>query len=342
MHDAVPDSLGLSTQQLNDLPPFVRNFKCDGKIENGKPYCNAEKYTNEMCTDRKHKASWHPGWKDQALVGNAMALFLMETLVEAAKGLVSKGGEPGQILDELKTLDQADYDGFMKASLPESLWGAHDKSLGELDKVFAEINEKVFFRGPAICHTALLPAESRYLGYLTESDKKGGIFDYDIGFAREEIEANPPKDKNNSPMRLAFEPQFRQTCPVPLTVDFKDFFYTSRADGWTSLTLPNDSEAKAYRYDSSKMQGLVMICPGTCDWGRCEEGDLQPKDVEEGKASLEVNGKAVKSLVGIDSCFLLKGDEGLKWTPNSANKFVLRARVNVDKAYFRISSVIVL
>ncbi len=341
MHDGVPDCLGMSAEQLNALPPLVQNFKCDGKMENGEPFCDAKKYSDTMCTERKHKASWHPGYKDQALIGNAMALFVMETFLEAAEELAKKTEEPGQILIELQKLDDADYDSFLNSSLPDHLWGALDKAHGEPEKLFAELKPQEFYRGPAMCHTGLLPAETRYLGYLTESDKKG-MFDYDTGLTRQAIEANPPKEKDTSPMRLAFEPEFRQKCPVPLTVDFKDFFYTMHADGWTTLTLPNDSEAKAYRYDSTKMQGVIMVCPGTCDWGNCAEGDLKTNDVVEGKASFQVNGEPVKSFIVYGNCYFLKGEGGLKWKPNSEGKFILKARVNAEKAYLRMSSVILL
>jgi hypothetical protein len=67
MRDNVPDTKDLNTDQINELPPFVRNFKCDGVIEKGEPFCDAEKYSTypdlpPACSDgRIGKAPWHPG-----------------------------------------------------------------------------------------------------------------------------------------------------------------------------------------------------------------------------------------------------------------------------------------
>ncbi len=341
MIDNITDCQDFSADQLNAMPPFVRNFKCEGKIESGEPYCNVKKYNDDICPDRKHKADWHPGWKYQALIGNVLGLFLMETLVEAAQDLASKAQDPGQLLKELKVLEDSDYDNFFKAELPDSLFGFNDVQFGDMDRLFAELNRSIFYRSPAICHTALLPAETRYLGHLTESEKTG-LLDYDKGFDRDEVDANPPAEKDKSPMKLVFDKGFRQTCPVPLTIDFKDYFYTSHMDGWTTLTIPNDAEAKAYRYDSSKIHGVLLVCLGYCDWGRCREGEIKWSDAAQGNATFEVNGDPVTALFKFDHCVLLEGQRGLRWTPNSEGKFVVRAKVNVEKTFLRVSAVVLL
>ena len=59
--DAIPDSLGLSDEQIQKIPELLRNFKCDGKIESGEPYCEKSKYNTYHCPVRKGMASWHPG-----------------------------------------------------------------------------------------------------------------------------------------------------------------------------------------------------------------------------------------------------------------------------------------
>lgn len=342
MTDGVPDCLGLPNEQLLALPSYVRNFKCDGKLENGDPFCGIEKYNDAICEKRQFKAGWHPGWKAHALTGNAMALFLIESLLEAAQDLASKTGDAAQLLEELKTKEDADYQQFLDFKLPENLWGAYNtEEYGDTKVLFAEVKPDVYYKSPAICHTGLLPAETRFQGFVTESDKKG-FWDYDIGVTKELVESNPSIEKDKSLMRLAYTKESRQDCPVPLNADYKDYFYTARADGWTTLTVPNDAEAKAYRYDSSKVHGLVIIRLGYGEWGNHEEGDLQVKDINEGKASLEVNGIPVQELINFAGTYILKGPDGLKWKPNNEGKFVLRAKVNIDKAYLRLSSVIIL
>ena len=60
--DAVPDSAGKTKEEVEKMPPFVRNYKCGNQIEAGEPFCAAEKFNNTMCTERKFRVKWHPGW----------------------------------------------------------------------------------------------------------------------------------------------------------------------------------------------------------------------------------------------------------------------------------------
>jgi hypothetical protein len=59
---SIPDMMGLSDQQIQKQPPFVQYLKCDGGIETGEPGCQANKWNNTICEQRKAKTSWHPGW----------------------------------------------------------------------------------------------------------------------------------------------------------------------------------------------------------------------------------------------------------------------------------------
>ena len=61
MRKGIPDTFGLSTDEINAMPEYVRNFKCNGVIEKGEPFCEAEKYSNDICVNREGKAPWHPG-----------------------------------------------------------------------------------------------------------------------------------------------------------------------------------------------------------------------------------------------------------------------------------------
>jgi hypothetical protein len=60
--DAVPDSFGLSDEEIEKMPWFVQSFRCEKDIEHGDPYCEKMKYNDTMCASRRHKTSWHPGW----------------------------------------------------------------------------------------------------------------------------------------------------------------------------------------------------------------------------------------------------------------------------------------
>ncbi len=334
MLEATPDTLGLKDEEILALPPYVRNIKCNGKIESGDPYCDAEKYSKFVCPERKFRASWHPGWKAHALTGNAIALFLMEALVDAATELSSKSEDPRHLLAELQAEEDVEHNRFITSMLPLSV-------LTQLnEKIFDEVSSLVVYKGPALCHTALLPAETRFLGYLTESEKIG-FTEFDRGLTRKQVDSNPSAQKDASPMRLVYEKDKRQECPVALNVDYKDYFFTSNTDGWTTLTIPNDAEVKAYRYTSTNVKGIIMVCFTGCDWGRCPAGSINANEINEGKGELELNGVPVKSLDKFDTCSLLRGGDGLTWKPNSEGRYVLRARAGPN-SFIRISSVVIL
>jgi hypothetical protein len=61
LRDAIPDTLGMSAEEIGQLAEYVQNFKCHGHIESGEPFCDREKYNHYVCPNRKQKKSWHPG-----------------------------------------------------------------------------------------------------------------------------------------------------------------------------------------------------------------------------------------------------------------------------------------
>jgi hypothetical protein len=62
MTNAIPDTMGLSEDEVAEMPKFVRNLKCGNQVEKGDPGCGASKFNNTMCDKRKFRTSWHPGW----------------------------------------------------------------------------------------------------------------------------------------------------------------------------------------------------------------------------------------------------------------------------------------
>jgi hypothetical protein len=62
MTNAIPDTMGLTEEEVAEMPTFVRNFKCGNQIEKGDPGCKDLKWNATMCNSRKFKTSWHPGW----------------------------------------------------------------------------------------------------------------------------------------------------------------------------------------------------------------------------------------------------------------------------------------
>jgi hypothetical protein len=210
--DAVPDSFGLTDAQINQLPQFVRNFRCGTQIEAGDPYCQERKFNHTLCATRKFQTSWHPGWKWQGLMGNIAAFFLFDVLEDALKEIGSRSTVSGATLyTQLQALEDAGYEAFVNAPISDALIN----SLPEDDR--AKFNFEHFFKGHVFCHTALLPAEIRHKGILTESTKTG-FFDYDKGYAKSFALANANLEDT---MLLVYDEDDRQVCPVPTNMDFK-------------------------------------------------------------------------------------------------------------------------
>lgn len=60
-NEGVPNSAGLTRAEIDALPYFVRNLRCNEQFEKGDPYCGEEKYSKWGCESRPKKAPWHPG-----------------------------------------------------------------------------------------------------------------------------------------------------------------------------------------------------------------------------------------------------------------------------------------
>ena len=108
------------------------------------------------------------------MVGHALALFLVENLLTALGDLIKLESESVEILlSRLRQEDAELYeDHIVKGEFqdkPEKLYSLESDSNEKIDFDFS-----VFFKGKSMCHTARLPSQTRYMGYLTNSDKVGG------------------------------------------------------------------------------------------------------------------------------------------------------------------------
>lgn len=163
MTAGIPDTLGLTDDQIALMPEFVRNFKCGIQIEKGDPGCKELKFNSSMCNNRRFRTSWHPGWRWHAMQGNLYALWLTSMVEDALLELASK--DIGKtLLADLRKEEEAAHSEFMQTPVAESATGL---TLPD------DVDRDVFFKGPNFCHTARLPAEIRHLGILTESGEFG-------------------------------------------------------------------------------------------------------------------------------------------------------------------------
>ena len=269
-----------------------------------------------------------------------MALFMSEMLLDAIAEIGSTSDQ-SQLLRHLRLEEDLDYKKFFESDFP-----APEKDF--LNQVGSDLlNEtdiSVFFRSPSICHTARLPAQSRYLGILTESEQTG-VDDYYKGIPKTEAHQLEAGDDSDTPMPLVFDETERQSCEVELNRDYKDFFFASDKLGWTTLTFPNKAEQQAYDRESEKYRGLLILCPKYCDWGRCPVGDMRKESIRKGQVKFEINGKPVTNITDLVDCGALRGEDGHYWQPNEDGQYVLRAKVlgdGSDFSFLRISSLILL
>lgn len=336
--DAIPDSFGMTQREIDNMPEFVRSFRCDGKFEKGDPYCWDRKYDLSVCPDRKYLATWHPGWKWHAVMGYLGALFLLEGLEVAVKELLLTAEEdPATLLSLLRGAEDVEYAKFTNSPVPTVL---HD--------VFPPagvdgFDLDILVRGHNFCHTAKLPAEIRHKGILTESTKTG-FYSFDKGMG---LKIAKTSTNVGETMRLVYSEEDRQDCPENLQMDYKDYFYVDRSEDWKKLVLPNNAEVKEYGTADQPqlmLHGYVAMCLTLCSWGDCPAGVLT-RDAFPDKFEIQVNGVAVTQLWPVEECEILRHESGYQFAVNDDGKLDIRVRVKQDTAdrgsYLRVSAFIV-
>ena len=344
--EGFPDMFGMSQERINSLPPYVRYFRCEGKVENGEPGCADAKYSKGVCDDRKGKASWHPGYRYQALVGNTIATFLSQVLEDVVIELERVKPNPHEQLALLqRNLDEDrelfrrhSHESFIIDLLKEEAFKDDPRTKDDLLKL-----ARGMFKSEGFCHTARLTSQIRYSGVLTESsltgDERGG---YDEGFS---FETWSP-DQNADIFPLIFDPAVREQCSVVLAPDYRDFFFTSGMDpNGRHLVLPNSRELEAYSFRAESAN--LVICLAVCEWGKCPPGqvDLQKGFNDVSQSRLTVNGvQATEALTfsAYTNCAYMKHSGGYNWAANANQQFDIRIHETSPDVHWRISSIILL
>jgi hypothetical protein len=279
IHEAIPEMMGLTDAQIQQTPRFVRFFKCQGAIEKGEPGCDNDKWNLTICPKRKFMVRWHPGWKYQALIGNLMAMTLLDLWEEAIEKLINlepfHGGESvmerkERLTRQLETLDKEeenDYKRIFDSAVPDSFRSDLDK----WSKKAGNLNVDYFLKEPSFCHAAILPSEIRFRGFLTDNVTATGhildqnSYEHGVPFYNviQRVEAaRVPKAYNEADEMLLVEyDKGHQTCEEDLNMDFKDFYFVSSRHGLRTITLPNDSEMKYYTEFNPKIgRGVLVAC----------------------------------------------------------------------------------
>jgi len=315
-----PNTAALDGSEIRKMPDFVRSFRCGDQIEKGDPTCGDEKFTKlGVCDDRKGRTHWHPGWKWHAMMGNLQLLGMMEYIDQALKLIAKPGVDQAVLLKQLKEREEESYQSLIS------------------DESF----HPILYKAPAVCHTARLPAETRFQGILTESDKKG-FFNYDRGVP---FQRALRSTGGNGEMALVSFPEERENCSIPLDADYKDAFVAhSNFEGFSSLTIPNDAERKAYLKPGHALNGTIVFCFKVCDWGKCPPKNVEGDALQAKKATIRVNGIPATALTPYyKDCVFLEGPTGLHgWKANSKGQYEIGVKIHDDDSFMRLSSVVVM
>jgi hypothetical protein len=269
------------------------------------------------------------------LIGRLVGLFLADVLEDAITEmelLVQSTDDLLTIYQELQEAQDADYATFEKPLLPS---GARSFPLPD------DVDPEIFFRGKNTCHTSLLPAESRHLGYVTNSDEKVGF----LGYEKAQTEFAYAESKGLSgPMKLVADGPFMDltqlTCPALLQLDHKDYFSLHHQEESKWLVVPTDYEERAY--GKVDFVGHVMICSiADCQFGGCQKGMLFGADLVPGTAEMEINGIPVTSVTTSPGthCFWAGNKNGHSFPAGADGRYNITARVLKPGGFFQFTSV---
>jgi hypothetical protein len=298
MQSVLPDMLGKNQTQIDAVPEYVRYFKCKDLLEKSEPGCKDNRY-NPICSDRRHQASWHPGWKTNALYGNLMAFHLIENLEGALEELESAVYNPAVKLAELKRDEDDDYDRFHNDYVVP--WEPTPLFIEE--NIISNIDPNWLHFAPLFCHTVLLPSELRY---RATPEGIAGSPGYYKGISVDEAGSS----LSEGAMRVVtMRGETLNPCPALTNIDFKDYLYTNEKDGWSQVLVPSDSEVKEYGALKSP-KGIIMVCFFPCPWNMCKEGDVRPDDLKNELLQLKVNGERVAELFKVGECHMAKHKNG--------------------------------
>mmetsp|Transcript_20627 Transcript_20627/g.57276 ORF Transcript_20627/g.57276 Transcript_20627/m.57276 type:complete len:679 (+) Transcript_20627:301-2337(+) len=386
MTDAIPDTADKTSPEIDAMRVNVRYYKCGDALEKGDPFCGENKYTEEICPNRQGKANWHPGWKHHALLGNAMALFLTDALNEAAYAIAEyhvdneDDADLEELLNDLLAEEELMKERVVQATteeLPASFeriywynntndnWDKYNEvedyleneASSEFKKRFGMLDLEALFRGPSICHTARLPAQTRFYGTVLNRPRPEpavqaifGKEDYYVGIDEKEHHDNVEGSTRTSsdhpkPMQLVTIGKERETeCGDRLVKpDYHDHWTAETKEHWTILTFPNAAEQDKYKYHQYEKdyKGILVMVHRFGAFGEYEKGFMGPAEYAEGKWVMRVNGVKVTAMTLIGhEAILLEHKNGLSFDRNEEGRYDIEIKVNEPDGFAKISAFI--
>jgi hypothetical protein len=323
--------------------------------------------------------------KWNAVVGYLATLSLLQVFEDALHALLEIN-DPLQFMDDMKQLEENFVNKFYQSEPSSEQYLKNENFVSSTMTQSSSVdvpasnkhlvNISLLAKSRSICHTALLPAEIRNKGILTETYMNNDTTDsliFDTGIEFEQAMANLNHDdysirvvyQDQDRYRIRTSPNLTQDhidCPYKTFIDYKDSFLLHYGEGWKSLILPNDAELKVYgghmvRWNESatnnndkqqqqqqyRFQGYIMICFLTiCPYHNCPPNSLKAREAyQKQQLLLQVNNISVTELIQIKECDLLAHNESIVWPLHPiTGKYHIQVKVLEENYFLRISSII--
>lgn len=223
-------------------------------------------------------------------MGNLLALFVIDNFVAALKTLKEEESKTttttttAELLERRRTDERNEYSQFRSNLRVDSILGRlvdmgfADATKG-LPKKVLRLSNRLLGAKARVCRTALLPAQSRYLGHDMPNDAEtaASAVHYTFrNYTRPGIESGQAMSlqqttNGSNAMVLVKGDEGRrwevdtEKCGHLISIDYKDFYFTNQNMGWSTLTVPNRVEKEMYlRSNTDKLKGVVMMCLSLC------------------------------------------------------------------------------
>lgn len=279
--------------------------------------------------------------RSHALQGRQISLSFITILFDALEEIIQSPKDVASLLADVEDEENAEFENFL--SLPvigtDGGKGGYTEFSAALDPTLLD----TWFKGPSICRTSLLPAESRYLGLTTNTSKTGtvaryGEETYDTGILVERTEypelsytfpegVEPVPGEFNVIGRVENRVSMKnEDCPEIIKPDYPDWFWGVWKDGKTSTIFPNEKEMEHYGYDADKFKGIIGLIPTMYSESykrKTPSIDFALNRLQE-NVKMTVNGKPVAKYRMFAGMAIIEDENGsVQWPQNENGQYVL-------------------
>ena len=273
-----------------------------------------------------------------------MALGVLQMLLEGLEELAASNKNTDSLLDELEAEESQLFENFLQQPIHQKFitW----ENFTSIDGDFRHHA----YTGPSICRTSMLPAESRFLGIATNTNKTGEISrygheTYDVGISMDKpsqtgqeaeyiiYDSNTTLPLGEFSIMAPRSAHSSNLCEEVAMPDYKDWFYAPwNADGKAFWTFPHEKEKEYYGYTPEKFKGILglifhVYAENYKSKNAAKNADFTAQQFQE-QVRMRVNGERVTkyrwiSFAGNAMLFLERGNGDVYWPPSPNNDYVL-------------------